>query len=133
MNDQFDQTAWVPPAREPNQGFVTASLILGILTVMTAVMMTVYIPFILGGISIILAILSKGKLPRLPKMAQKGIIISIAGIILNIVIVVGSFYTVFHNPQARAEFDTMFEQVYGESFDEMVQDIQNGNYVLEEY
>ena len=109
---------------EPNQGFCNAAIILGGLSIITAVMMTVYLPFILGGIGIILAILSKGSQSVLPRISRTGVKLAIAGIILNICIVGGSFYTVFTNPEAKSEFYAVFEQMYGMSFDEMLNQMQ---------
>jgi len=103
---------------EPNQKLYIACFVLGILTIVTAIMMTVYIPFVLGGVGIILGILSKGQLLHLPKQAEIGISAAIVGLVLNIVIMVSSFYTVFTNPEAYSQFNSTFEQVYGESFED---------------
>ena len=117
---------WTPPVREPNQSMYTAALILGVITLVSAVMMTVYLPFVFGGLSIIFGILSRGQNRKLPGQAKTGIIIAVAGLVLNIGIIAGSFYLVFNNPEVRKQFDITFEQMYGESFDEMMEDIKNG-------
>jgi len=108
------------------QGLVKASMVLGILTITSACLMTVYLPFIFGGISIILAILSMGEGRGLAPNARLGVILSIIGIVANIVIVASSVYTVFTNPEAYSQFNQMFSQIYGMDFKDMWSQIQNG-------
>jgi len=112
--------------REPNQALYVASLVLGITAIVTAVMMTVYIPFICGGVSIILAILSKGQFPSLHKQAKLGILLATIGIVLNIIVVSTSVYQVFTNPDLKKQLNDTFVTMYGESYDDMMNEIMSG-------
>lgn len=125
INNDENQN-YIRPAKDPRQSLITAALVLGGLSIVSTIMMTVYLPFILGGIGIILAILSKGQDLKMEKHAKTGMLLSIAGVILNICIIFGAFYTVFHNPEVNKEFNQVFEQMYGESFDDMLEDFRNG-------
>lgn len=106
--------------------FVTASLVLGVLAIVTTIMMTVYLPFILGGIAIILAILSRGNNKTFAVQAKTGIILATVGIMLNIIIIGGSVLAVIYIPEMREQFNVVFEQTYGQSFQEMLEAIRNG-------
>lgn len=109
--------------RRPSNGLVTAAFALGIAAIVSAVMMTVYFPFILGGISIVLALLSKGYEKKMAGPAKIGIVCSIVGLILDLFIVGGSTYFVFTNEAAYNQFNSMYESIYGESFSDMYKEI----------
>ena len=51
---------YAPPTRHPGSAFATASLVLGIIAILSAFTGTVFPPLVCGGLSIILALLSKG-------------------------------------------------------------------------
>ncbi len=112
----------------PNGALYTASLVLGALSVLTAVIGTVYLPFILGGISIVLAILSRDGEGKMHFRARVGILAAVFGIILNIVIVSVSVYSVFHDPEQYAAFNSVFERVYGESFSDFLAESGRGSF-----
>ena len=104
----------------------TAAMVTGILAVVTFAMMTVYLPFIFGSISILLALLSKGRAPKLPGKAKIGILCSITGVICNIILVCFSLYMVIANPMVREQVDKVFEAQYGITIEEMYEDMMNG-------
>ena len=125
-NSYNDRPVWTPPQRESNQSLYTAAFVLGILTIVTTLMMTVYVPLILGGIAIIIAIISRADNEKLNRQASLGMKLAICGLILDIVLIGGSFYAVFTNPDARQEVNSTFEQMYGQSFDELLEEIVQG-------
>lgn len=51
---------YTPPTRHPGSSFATASMILGIIAIISAFFGTVYPPIICGGLAVILGLLSKG-------------------------------------------------------------------------
>ena len=117
-------------ATDPAQGLITASLILGVISIITTVMMTVYLPLIFGGIAIILAILSRGADGKLPKLSRTGVILAVIGILLDIAIICGSFYALFHNSVLRAQVNQAVEEIYGISFDDMLNDFSKNISVI---
>jgi len=131
--DPYSPYAQMRPPAEPNQSLVNAAMILGILAIVTTFIMTVYLPFVLGGIAIMLAILSRRKDGKLHKQAKLGIGLAIIGMVLNTILVSTSLYTVFTNPKAKEEFNTVCEQMYGMSFDEMMEAIENGEQIDIDY
>ena len=79
---------------------------------------TIIFPYIFAPISIILAILSKGKMKKNTVIAQLAIFVSILSILLNTAIAGYSYYTVTHVPKYREQLNEIFEEFYGYSFDE---------------
>ena len=83
-----------PPYGPPMQPYLgkpkgdsmaTASMILGIITLASMLVLQFTIPFVLGGIGIVLAILSRGSAKRLAGKAKAGLICCIVGLSLDIV------------------------------------------------
>lgn len=110
----------------PQNKFVTASLILGLLAFITS--MFIITPFIFGALSIIFAILSRRGNEKLSGSAIAGIsasLVSMAGIVFMIGMV---YYLIFNVPEYRELINQQYEQMYGESFDEMLEDMQNGTF-----
>lgn len=84
---------------------------------------TIIFPYIFAPISIILAILSKGKMKKNTVIARLAILISILSILLNTAIAGYSYYTVTHDPKYREQLNEIFEEFYGYSFDEYLQNL----------
>ena len=101
----------------PNTMMITASMVLGIIAVVGAAFSAIYLPFICGGISIIMAIQSRDTDGKIEKKALIGIMLSSLAIVVNIAIITTSVYAVFHNPEQYAAFNEMFKNVYGQDFE----------------
>lgn len=107
-------------------GFVGASMALGIASIVSMVCMTVYLPFILGGLAIIFAILSKTN-PEIPmeKKAKTGLTCGCIGLFGNLALIGVCVTLVFTNPTYRQQLNELCTQMYGQSFDQMLEQIQN--------
>lgn len=112
--------------RTPNQIFVSAAYAMGILAIISTILITVYLPFIFGGLSIIFAMLSRTDLEKLQQKAKKGMICGIIGISMNVALIVTCFTLVFTKPEMRTELNTVCEQMYGISFDELLEEMYGG-------
>ena len=93
--DYNNQNNYRPPQSYPHPGatFATVSMILGVGSVFT--LLTVYLPFILGSLSIIFAVLSSGAGQKLLATAKVGIgsaigsmamIIALMGTVLGLIL-----------------------------------------------
>lgn len=107
--------------------FEIAAMVLGIASLASAVMFTVYIPFIVGGLAILFANLSRGKEKQYVGKARVAVITGMGGIILNTVIIALVLYAFFTIPAIREQVEAMVQQTYGMSFDEVVQSMLSGN------
>lgn len=99
--------------------FAKASLIMGIVCIITTIICTVYLPFIFGGLAIIFAILSKGNQKYMDSSATAGIITSAIGMILDTIIITVFCYMLFTNQSFRTNANEITKSVYGATLDEM--------------
>ncbi len=114
-----------PPAYAvPGQKLANAAMILGIISVLSTILMTIYIPMILGTIAIILAILSKGLKSHMAGQAMTGLVCGIGGLLMNLGILISSLMFIFSHPEllqdAARTYDTQFEIIYGESTEDVL-------------
>ena len=114
------------PMRPKGDSMATASMILGIITLASMLILQFTIPFLLAGIGIILAILSRGSAKRLAGKAKAGLIWCIVGLSLDIVLCVSAVWLVFAlphlSPELKEEVNKACEEQYGVSYDEMMED-----------
>ncbi|MDD3368932.1 MAG: hypothetical protein PHP50_08640 [Lachnospiraceae bacterium] len=126
-NNMNNDNYQVPPAlkpREPGADFAAVSMIQGVLAIITSFFCTVFPPFILGGTSILFALLSKGYGKKMAKAAKRGIICAVCGIVLNCGVVgymTTTFVTSYRTDASyRAQVNELCEDTYGMSFDDML-------------
>lgn len=122
-NPYYNRNAYRMPVSEPGSSLYSAAFILGIMAIFCCFTFTVYPAFILGSIAIILALLSKGRNAKMNSKASVGIICATAALVLNTLIVTYSMTMVFTDPQTRQELNDTCEEIYGISFDEMLEEI----------
>lgn len=119
-----------PPERKviPVNSFARAAMVLGIVSLALAFTFTVYPTLILGALSIILALLSRGSEKKMVKSAKTGVIIGTIALCANLVLVSSSLYMVFSNDTYRQQFNEIYESMYGKSFEDTLKEIQNGSF-----
>lgn len=113
------------PIPVPANSFETTAKVLGIISIISAVFGTIYPPFILGGLAILLAWLSHGGEKKLSSAAKTGIITAVLGLTINLAVIGGVLYAVFALPEYRQELNRVYEEMYGQSFDEAIDEILN--------
>lgn len=111
---------------KPQNNLITASLILGLLAFVTS--MFLITPFIFGSLSIIFAILSRSGREKMAGSAIAGISASIVSMLGAVSMVGLVYYLTFNVPEYRELMNQQYEQMYSQSFDEMLEDIQNGTF-----
>ena len=120
---------YAPPTRHPGSAFATASLVLGIIAILSAFTGTVFPPLVCGGLSIILALLSKGNDRVMLPNAKVGVLTGILGLILNVLVVASAFLLLLTEPELKEDFhrqlNQYYEYFYGESFDDAWDEIED--------
>lgn len=115
------------PPRPKGDRLATASLTLGIITLVSLVLFQITVPFLLGGIGIILAILSKGGARKMAGKAKAGMACCITGLCADIAFCAFSVWLVFAIPTVAPELidelNKVCEEQYGVSYDEMMDQI----------
>ena len=99
----------------------STALILGLISIPLCFFMNIGI--ILGGIAVVIALLSKGTTAKLLPQARKGIIYGTIGIVLGYTILISSVHSLLTDPAYRARFNQTYEEFYGESFDDVLKDL----------
>ncbi len=112
MHYQFEQTA------PPRSGMATAASVLGLATIVTTILCTVYIPFITGSLAILFALLSKGNSDRMNPTATAGATSAVVGLIMNVMLIITVIVLYFTNPTIKERADKLFEQRYGITIEE---------------
>lgn len=92
QNQQGGQNGYNPypygvpiPPRQKGEGMATAAMVLGIISLIGLALLQLYLPLLLGGVGIILAILSRGSAKKVAGRAKAGMICCIISLCVSIV------------------------------------------------
>lgn len=112
------------PVITKGDGMAAVSMILGFITLVSLLLLRLTVPFFLSGVGIILAVLSKGGARKMIGKAKVGMICCITGLALDVVLCVSAVLLVFalpsFSPELTEEMNSIFEEQYGISYDEMM-------------
>jgi len=108
-----------------------ASKICGIIAVASLVTFLVYPAVILGALSILFALLSRGEETRLSDKAKTGLTTGIIAISVNLVILGFGCLLIFSSGPYKDEMNKVCKQMYGQTFDDMMEDAMDGSFDLE--
>lgn len=122
-NPYYGRYSYPVNVTEPGSKLASAAMVLGIISLISCFTFTIYPAFITGSIAIVLALLSKGRRPKLFGKARTGIICAVAGLITNTVLITCCIVMIFTNDEIRAQVNHTFEEQYGQTFDEMLEEI----------
>ncbi len=78
---------------------------------------------VVGGIAVVLALLSKGTMEKLLPQAKRALIYGTLGIVIGYGVFAYDLHNVLTNPEARAQLNVMSERMNGVSFDDMLKDM----------
>lgn len=103
----------------PGLSMATAAMFLGLAAMVTT--MTVFLPLLLGGLAIVLALLSKGYGRKMMIQAKVGMICGIFGLASACVIIFSSFAAIIRHPDmlinVGRQYDAMYENFYGQTYE----------------
>lgn len=105
---------------------------LSVASLFSALFMTIIFPYILGGISIIMAVISKGKAQTTTIQAKLAILLSTVTIIGYSVVLGATFYNIFFNAEFRETLNQVYEEMYGVTYDEYIEETFGGSVTLPE-
>lgn len=115
------------PPRPKGQSMATASMVLGIIALASLLLLRVTVPLLLGGIGIILAILSRGGAKKMAGRAKAGMICCIVSLCADIAFCSFAVWLMFSlpriSPELTEEVNRICEEQYGVSYDEIMEDI----------
>lgn len=76
--------------------------------------------FILGGISIVLALLSKGRSRKTGTTARIGIICASIGLVFNCFMLAAGIRMLYTHPEIMEQADQIIEEQYGMTYEELI-------------
>ena len=97
------------------------ALVLGLISIPLCFFLNIGV--IVGGVAIVLALLSRGTLEHLLPQARKAIIYGTLGIVIGYGVFAYDLHAVFTNPEYRAQLNTISKQMNGVSFDDMLKEL----------
>lgn len=118
------------PKETTENGMARASRLLGMVAVIMAVMGTIYVPMIIGVLAIIVAILSRTE-ADFSRQAKLGLYMGTAAVVINVAVFAYSFVMFKTDPQIHEQVNIMCENMYGQTFDAMMEDAKDGTMDLE--
>ena len=84
-----------------------------------------YTGIIIGGVAVVIALLSKGTMKTFLPQAKKAIVLGTVGVVLGYTVMVTSIHSVLTNPEQRQQLNIMSEQLNGISFDDMLNELKS--------
>ena len=115
------------PQKTKGQSMATASMVLGIIALASLLLLRVTVPFLIGGIGIILAILSRGGAKKMAGRAKAGIVCCIVSLCVDVAFCSFAVWLAFAlpriSPELTKEVNKICEEQYGISYDEMMKEI----------
>ena len=119
-----ENTKNTPPEPKPFPNvFALFARSLGVFSIFCTVFSVFLGSFICGGLAIVLAILSKGYNTKMEKNAKIGLVTGIVGIVLQISALTVNIYNIIHVPEFREQFNSLYEQMYGEPVDDSINEM----------
>ena len=109
-------------------GFSIASMVLGILSILT--WCTGILPLAVGGLGILFAMLTHRSKGGMPSLSKAGLVLSCVGIafgiLITLMVVINFIIPMYTDPAFYQEMNTLYENVYGISLDELMGVYQKG-------
>lgn len=97
------------------------ALILGLVAIPLCFFLNIGI--VIGGIAIVMALLSKGTAQKLLPQAKRAILFGALGIVLGYGVMIYDVHKVLTDPQYHQQLNEMSQQMNGVSFDDMLKDL----------
>lgn len=127
--NQQQNMQYIYPVKKKNN-FAMAALIVGICSLF--LLITFILPLPLGALGILFVILSKRKGEKLAGTAIAGLITSVMGMLLGLVLTVSVGVATFQmlQPENRDLLNRQFEKIYGIDFDEYMDRLYGDSFDL---
>ena len=117
-----------PPRRNPGEVMARTAFIQAILAFVCVIVFPMFTPFILAGIALILAFLSRGYEDKLSGQARVAVVLAALAVVANIAYTAWSvtgFVSRYHNdPAFHQEMNRQFQQMSGMDLDQYFEELQ---------
>ena len=116
----------------PPNTFARLSMILGGIAMASVFTFTVIPAVILGSLSLVLALLSRGKELTFHPSAKSAAILASIAIFSNVALIGGTVYTILGDSPMHDQLNETYEEMFGKSYDEILQEAIDGSLDIEE-
>lgn len=116
------------PKFDDTDHYASTAVMLGIAAIACNFFAPIVLPLVLGSLSIILAVLSKGKRMRFPDTAKRALIFAVTALVLDVFITISSVFSILsamQDPIRREQIDSTLNQLYGTTIEEILQSIDS--------
>ncbi len=120
MTESFEYNQTHNPLN-PRVVLATTASTIGLVSI--ALIVSIYLAIILGGIAIVLAILSRGEDGKFLPQAKKAIGFGSVAIVISYILLVNSAISYFTDPELRKSVNKFSESISGESFDDTLNEL----------
>jgi len=112
---------------EPPNNFARLSMIIGGIALVSVFTFTVIPAIVLGSLSLILALLSRGKELTFHPSAKSAAILASIALACNVGLVGGSVYMVFGDSTMHEQLNETYEEMFGMTYDEILEGVMDGS------
>jgi len=112
---------------EPPNNFARLSMIIGGIALISVFTFTIIPDIILGSLSLILALLSRGKELTFHPSAKSAAILASVALACNVALVGGSVYMVFGDNTLHDQINATYEEMFGMTYDEILEGVMDGS------
>jgi len=130
FNNENMEKRTITPELE-SAGMARASRTCGIIALISIITFLIYPAIALGSVAIILALLSRGSENTLSDRARRGLTNGIIALTVNVCLLIGTLCIIFSDGPYKQQLNTACEQMYGQTFDNMINDAMDGTFDLE--
>ena len=110
----------------PANAFAKASFTIGGIALVSVFTFTIFPAIILGALSLILALLSRGAELTFHKTAKNGILMSVMAMVVNVILVGGTCFLILGDTPYHDQINETYEEMFGISYDELLEGVMNG-------
>ncbi len=110
----------VRPVAQPENQLSTAAMVTGIIALVSVFLMPIFpfFPFIFSGVSITLAMLSRGSGRHFSSHAKAGLATSACGLILTFLLFALVIYLITSVAEYQEEWNRTYDRIYEETYDQ---------------
>ncbi len=111
---------YVQSAAQPENQMSTAAMVTGIIALVSVILIPLFpfLPFIFSGVSIALAMLSRGSNKRFSSHARAGLVTSSCGLVLTFLLFALVIYLITSVAEYQDEWNRAYDRIYEETYNE---------------
>ena len=111
----------------PANSFARASMSLGVAALVSVFTFTIIPAIVLGSLSLILALMSRGAELSFHPKAKTGILLTVISLFANVALVGGTCAMILGDNPYHDQINDTYEEMFGMSYDEILEGVMDGS------